>query len=238
MNKLTMKNKTWKFLPVVLILALALTLVSCTKLAPTAPTQSPVSTIEAGTTGQISNNPVTYEPADLFDDVVFTKWDTIQIEYLNVLDLLNEKVSRLLDINLGLDGNGNILNRYLDITLPPLCLSLPTTITIIVSQGVDKDGRLVVALDCSPDGLVFLLPLKLEYYLTEPDGFRVEFYLYNESQARDELQNSKSVEDGEVEFYIYHFSQYTIWEETGGGSISPSGQGPSKANKLDPPDHN
>ena len=233
-----MKNKTLKLSRAVLMLALALPLVSCTKLAPTAPNQSPMSTIEAGTTGQISNNPVTYQPADLFDDVVYTYHDTIVFEYLNALDLLNEKVGRLLDISLGLDGDGNLVRRYLDITLPSLCLSLPTTITIIVSFGSDKDGRLVTSLKCSPAGLIFLTPLELEYYLTEPNGFGVEFYWYDESQARDELQNSKSVEDGEVEFYIYHFSQYTIWEETGGGSISPSGQGPSKANKLNPPDYN
>jgi hypothetical protein len=235
MFKSKMSLKTLTILPAVLIWAVLLPFLGCSKLAPTASVGYQYGTEPAG---EIETVPVNLVPSYLWDDIIVNYEDTLEFVLLDPLDLLHELTGRILYLTLGAEGIGHSKKRTLDLVSPPSSVPIPTVITVIVKQGVDNQGRIVTSLDFGPEGLRFQPALKLKYHLNEPDGFKVNFFWLNENSAKQELQAAGSASDSVIVFQIHHFSQYTIWEETGGGSVSPSGQGPSKANKLDPPAYN
>jgi hypothetical protein len=107
-------------------------------------------------------------------------------------------------------------------------ISMTATLFYYYSERSVLNG---VLLDFRPDGLVFSKPsiLQLEADLLEAaDGDVLILYWYNPDKDLWEVEQKVKVDDGEVEFKIYHFSRYAISQK----SLNPSCRGVRKKPRL------
>lgn len=90
--------------------------------------------------------------------------------------------------------------------------SVPTLVSITgsVVQGLSFKEGFVTQITFSPDGLVFLKPLELHYRSSSADGTEIRFYWYDPDKGIWCLKQTEKVKDGQVVFYIQHFSKYKV----------------------------
>lgn len=94
-------------------------------------------------------------------------------------------------------------------SVPALALEEPTRIDMKVKQ-VKIDKHVCTLYDFGPDGLRFKRPSTLTLGLPYPDGTVVTLRWYNPETGNWEVQDSKPVRFGRVQFSINHFSKYGI----------------------------
>jgi len=131
------------------------------------------------------------------DDFKVTCQRDFTIEYKTLLDLL-----RLVNVIVTCDSSR--------LVLPVSSVADLVTILGSVEQGLSRTEGRVTYLDFLPDGLIFLKPLELHYRSPSPEGKEVKFYWYDPLSGVWKLEQTGEVENGEVVFYIHHFSKYKV----------------------------
>ncbi|MFA4889426.1 MAG: SpvB/TcaC N-terminal domain-containing protein [Candidatus Omnitrophota bacterium] len=152
--------------------------------------------------------------------------------YLDVLDISNAASGRIQKgtciVDPTVDPKGGEVasaDNSVKLSIPKGALSEPTPITLnnIFNQDFIKTAApagsiIIAAVECKPDGLIFLKPVELEYTLDKAQvpGTKVELALYEPKSKRLILQNQNAFVEKDsytIKFSIRHFSTYAVLKD-------------------------